>query len=69
MPNLGKCKTVGGRLCCWDRDKKSFFYVDLTPVTGKTELSNVIAAFMEDGDSRKTGKAKRNGEALPGDSA
>ena len=45
MPNLGNCKTVKGRLCCWDKDRRSFVYVDITPVTNKAEIVDITEAF------------------------
>jgi hypothetical protein len=47
MPNLSKCITVNGRLCGWNKEKRTFFYIDITPITDKDEQDKVITAFMD----------------------
>ena len=48
MPDLGKCRYVDNKLCCWDKKKKAFFYVDLRKITNAKEISNAVAVFMDD---------------------
>lgn len=46
MPILNKCKTVKGKLCCWDQDRRAFVYVEITPVTNKAEIIDITEAFV-----------------------
>ena len=43
-----KCRNVLGKMCCWDTDKRTFFYVDLTPVIKPKEMAEAVAVFMDE---------------------
>jgi len=53
MPNLSKCKTVKGKLYCWDSDLRSFVYVEIKPVTNKAEIIDITEAFVVENDKSK----------------
>jgi hypothetical protein len=60
MPSLTRCKNVGGKICCWDRDSKSFFYVDLRLITDRREIAAVTAAFIDDDEPQQDGDGERD---------
>ena len=53
MPDLCRFKHVHGKLYCWDKEKKQYFNVNLTPVTDKAEFNDVISAYMEEGEPQR----------------
>ena len=48
MPNLCGFRHVKGIMYCWDKEKKQFFKVQLTPVTDKAEFNDVMSAYIEE---------------------
>jgi hypothetical protein len=60
MPDLSKPKYVGGKLYCWDRNRKEIVEIQIIPVDLADCGKQIVAAFVEDGSSLgEDGDAKK----------
>jgi hypothetical protein len=51
VPDLSKPRCVGGKLYCWDRNRKEIVEIQTVPVDIAGCDKQIIAAFAEDGNS------------------